>query len=85
MEVIDHAKIELGYAYPDEKAIYAMEDVTEICKRLGRLSNGIYWLRQAFRAGLPLWGHKSSTWHIWEKLEALHEKRYQQATGAIAV
>lgn len=73
--VNDCAKRDLGQGYPDEKAIYGMEDIADICEKLGRTEDSIHWLRQAFPAALSIWGDSPSTIHIWEKLEAGHEKR----------
>lgn len=77
-DVLHRAQRGLGPTYPDERSVYAMEDVAEICDKLGRISDSIDWLRTASRAALELLGNHSATIHILDKLEAMHEKRYGQ-------
>jgi tetratricopeptide (TPR) repeat protein len=78
-DILHRAQLNLGQDYPDYQSIYAMEDVAEVCDNLGRINDAIDWLRKASRAALKVWGDQSSTVHILDKLDVLHDKRYQQA------
>jgi hypothetical protein len=77
-DVLHRGQLDLGHAFPDERSVYAMEDVAEICDKLGRINDSVDWLRRASRAALSLLGNHTSTVHIWDKLDAMHDKRYRQ-------
>lgn len=81
--VLQLAEVELGAGYPDAKAIYAMEDVAEICDTMGKLDDSLMWLRLAFQASFTKIGAEQSTWHIYEKLEQLRDKRERLAMASV--
>ena len=45
-----------------------MEDMAEICERLGQLDQAIWWLQQAETGALRIWGQEHTTKHIQDKL-----------------
>ena len=66
--VLESALRDLGAIFPDERSIYAMEDMAEICERLGQLDQAIWWLQQAETGALRIWGQEHTTKHIQDKL-----------------
>jgi len=77
-DIIQQAQAYCGDEFPDTRSIYHMEDIAEVCDRLGRTSQSINWLWQAYNGARRLWGGCSSTWHISDKLEAMHDKERSQ-------
>jgi len=77
-EIIQQAKVYCGDAFPDKRSVYHMEDIAEVCDKLGRTSQSINWLWQAYNGARRLWGGCSTTWHISDKLQAMHDKERSQ-------
>jgi hypothetical protein len=77
VDVLERGKRDKGGMYPDENSVYAMEDVTELCDKLGRIDDGIHWLYEASMGALSVWSNRHSTVQILEKLEEMYEKKYR--------
>lgn len=77
-DIMRQAQAYCGNEFPDMRSIYHMEDIAEICDRLGRTNHSINWLWQAYNGARRLWGGCSSTWHISDKLQAMHDKERSQ-------
>jgi tetratricopeptide (TPR) repeat protein len=73
-DVLYRGQQDLGHAFPDERSVYAMEDMAEACENLGRHEDSIFWLRKALNSALEMWSGKASTVHIFDKLEAMYSK-----------
>lgn len=74
-DVVYRGQQDQGHAFPDEQSVYAMEDVAEVCEKLGRTGHSIFWLRKALRGALNMWSNKPATIHIFDKLETLCGKK----------
>jgi hypothetical protein len=84
LDVLDRGQLDQGHQYPDWHSVYAMEDVAELCEKLGRLDDGIKWLQYARNHGQRIWGDHPSTTHINDKLDAMHEKRYNMLASTVS-
>ena len=72
--IINRSRKDHGGTFPSARNVYAMEDMAEICDRLGRLEESIFWLRKALRDALKIWTDREGTTHIFDKLEVLYGK-----------
>jgi hypothetical protein len=77
--VLEEAQRDVGQEDPDACFIYAMEDVAEIYDKLGRINDCIDMLSAASQDALMVWGNRSSTRHIMDKLREMNQKRHQQS------
>ena len=59
---------------PNQRHVYAMEDLAFICDRLGLTREAISWLRRAQKHALLLWKDREGTIHINRKLEDAYAK-----------
>ena len=75
--VLYRGRLDQGLEFPDERSIWAMEDVAEIYDKLGRIDDCIDLLEKAWRAALSKWGDRaSSSVHIHDKLDKMRKKRH---------
>ncbi|RMZ84666.1 hypothetical protein DV736_g6594, partial [Chaetothyriales sp. CBS 134916] len=72
----------LGEDYPDDNAIYAMENMAELYEYLGSQDECLLWLRQAIGHAWKKWGGAASTTHIRHKLAAVLDKMGNFAEAA---
>ena len=71
--IVERCRQDIGdEALPNQRCIYAMEDVAHICEKLGRMKEAISWLRRAQKDPIILWKDKQGTAHINRKLEAAY-------------
>jgi len=70
-DVICRAQRHDGLGFPSERSIYEMEDLAEVCERLGKGREAVLWLRRALKGALNVWSNKEGTIHINNKLERL--------------
>ena len=59
---------------PNQRHIYAMEDVAYIYDKLERPKDSVFWLRKAQSEAISLWSDKEGTEHITRKLEEAQAK-----------
>lgn len=67
--VLDSGQRGLGDAFPDERSVWAMEDMAEICGQLRLFGQALTWLERAFDGALKVWGPNHSATHISNKVE----------------
>ena len=72
--VIQNYMLIQGVSFPDDQAAYALEDMAEICSRMGNMEEAAEWLRQAVDASSMLRGRTNAiTEHISHKLQQVTE------------
>lgn len=84
LDVLERGRLDQGDQYPDWASVYAMEDVAELCEKLGLLNDAIKWLQDARNNAQTLWGDHPSTVHINDKLDAMQEKRYNMIASMVS-
>lgn len=67
--VLESGQRDLGDSFPDDRSIYAMEDMAEIYGQLRLFDHSLAWLEKAFDGALNLWGPSHSTLYICNKME----------------
>lgn len=67
--VLESGQRELGDMFPDERSVYAMEDMAEISGQLQLFEQALSWLEKAFDGAMRVWGPDHSTMHISNKLD----------------
>jgi tetratricopeptide (TPR) repeat protein len=79
LQILQHGQRNPGEQTPNIRSIYAMEDIAALYEKLGRLDDAIVWLRRALSDAISIHINSRSTSHIFGKLQALEDKRYQEA------
>ena len=59
----------LGDNYPDDRCIYVIEDLAQLCGHRGDHGQEIAWLYNALQGAIDVFGKDAATLHILEKLE----------------
>jgi hypothetical protein len=59
----------LGDNYPDDRCIYVIEDLAQLCGHRGDHGQEIAWLYDALQGAIDVFGKDAATLHILEKLE----------------
>ncbi|KAJ9614627.1 hypothetical protein H2200_002764 [Cladophialophora chaetospira] len=68
--ILQNYQLSQGVTYPDDRAAYALEDMAEICSRMGDYEAAADWLRQALDASGIIRGRQNATTeHIRAKLQ----------------
>jgi hypothetical protein len=73
-DILQRGRLSLNYAFPDDRAVYTMEDIADIYDKLDCIGECINWLNQAYKAALKVWENHSSTEHIMDKLAKANNK-----------
>jgi hypothetical protein len=75
LAVLESGKRDLRDAFPDERSVWAMEDMAEICGQLGAFDQASGWLKKALHGATKVWGFNHSTKHVAAKLERVQRLR----------
>jgi hypothetical protein len=74
-ELLRLKKARLGPEFPDRRASFAMENMSELYYYKGNVDGAIAWLRQALRSAWTICGGTDTTIHVRDKLEMLYLAR----------
>jgi hypothetical protein len=70
-DLIERSRRHLGKAFPDELAVYALEDLAELCELHESPGRCLFLLHEAYFGAVRLWGAEaSSTEYILSKIQA---------------